>query len=401
MALSLCMIVRNEAERLPRCLESVAAVVDEQVIVDTGSTDETMAIAQSYGATVLQSPWEDDFSAPRNLALAHATGDWVLVLDADETLCPDAVPAIRQAIQNDKALVVNLIRHEIGANQSPYSLVSRLFRRHPAIHFSRPYHALIDDSVLALKEQEPHWQIVDLPGVALAHAGYEPGAIVQQNKAARARAALETYLEQHPEDVYALSKLGGLLVDQGELEAGLARLKQGRQLLEAQPTPNPPLAFELHYHLGIARSRLQNPALAMSHYRVALKQPIGDRLKLGACINLGSLLKAKGDLAGATQCFREAVAIAPDLPRAHYNLGTLLRLSGNPKDAVRHFQQAIQLDPNHAESHQNLGVALLSLGRVRESLAAFRQAIALHEAAHRTAEANRIRQELQTLNFEV
>ena len=398
--ISLCMIVRNEAERLARCLESVRDLVDEMVVLDTGSTDETVAIAQSYGATVAAYPWNDDFAAARNAALESVTGDWVLVLDADETLCEAAIPAIRQSIANADLLVVNLVRQEIGAEQSPYSLVSRLFRRHPAIRFDRPYHALVDDSVLALKAQEPHWQIADLPMVAIAHAGYEPGAIAQQNKAARAQMALERYLSEHPDDVYAHSKLGAIYVQAGDFAQGLETLKRGLKLQEQQSTVNPHLAYELHYHLGIARARQSLPELALSHYRVALKQPIGDRLKLGAAINLGNLLKSTGNLDEARQMYETCVAIDSDFPLAHFNLGTVLRAMGKPQQAIAHYERAIQLAPNYAEAHQNLGVALLKLGRVRDSLKAFERAIALHETTN-PQEAQRIRQELEKLQFQV
>ena len=84
------MIVRNEAERLERCLASVAGFVDEMVVVDTGSDDATAAIAASCGAAVHHLPWPGDFAPARNHALDLAKGDWVLVLDADEWLRPEA-----------------------------------------------------------------------------------------------------------------------------------------------------------------------------------------------------------------------------------------------------------------------------------------------------------------------
>jgi len=394
------MIVRNEAERLSHCLESVRDLVDEMVVLDTGSTDETVAIAQSFGATVGSYKWNDDFAAARNAALEQVTGDWVLVLDADETLVEAAIPAIRQSIANDNLLVVNLVRHEIGAEQSPYSLVSRLFRRHPAVRFDRPYHALIDDSVLTLKEQEAHWQVADLPMVAIAHAGYEPGTISQQNKAARAQAALERYLANHPDDVYAHSKLGAIYVQANDFEHGLATLKRGLKLQEQQPSANPHLTYELHYHLGIARTRQSLPELALSHYRVALKQPIGDRLKLGAALNLGNLLKASGNLDAAREMYETCIQIDADFARAHFNLGTVLRAMGKPQQAIAHYERALQIAPNYAEAHQNLGVALLKLGKVRDSLKAFERAIALHETTN-PQEAQRIRQELEKLQFQV
>ena len=79
------LIVKNEAGLLPRCLATLQGA-DEIIVVDTGSTDQSIAVAAKYGATVVEEPWADDFSAARNTGLAHAASDWILVLDADETL---------------------------------------------------------------------------------------------------------------------------------------------------------------------------------------------------------------------------------------------------------------------------------------------------------------------------
>ncbi|CAN1213016.1 Glycosyltransferase 2-like domain-containing protein [Tumidithrix helvetica PCC 7403] len=84
--LSLCMIVKNESKNLSRCLDSVVRYVDEIVIVDTGSEDNTIDIAKQYGAKVDFFQWCDDFAAARNYALSKVTGDWVFVIDADEEL---------------------------------------------------------------------------------------------------------------------------------------------------------------------------------------------------------------------------------------------------------------------------------------------------------------------------
>ena len=80
------MIVRNEGWILSRCLASVRALVDEIIVVDTGSTDQTVEIAESFGARVYHATWENDFSKARNISLQHATKDWILVLDADEEI---------------------------------------------------------------------------------------------------------------------------------------------------------------------------------------------------------------------------------------------------------------------------------------------------------------------------
>ena len=93
--LSLCMIVRNEERFLGDALTSVQGVVDEICIVDTGSTDGTVAIAESFGARVSQVAWREDFAWARNQALEMATGAWIFVLDADERLAPGSRDQLR------------------------------------------------------------------------------------------------------------------------------------------------------------------------------------------------------------------------------------------------------------------------------------------------------------------
>ncbi|MBF2073012.1 MAG: tetratricopeptide repeat protein [Synechococcales cyanobacterium C42_A2020_086] len=394
MRLSLCMIVRNEAANLPRCLESVQGVVDEIVLLDTGSTDSTLAIAEAFGAKIAHFPWNQDFAEARNVALEQVTGDWVLVLDADEALAAGVIPIVQQAMQQDNVLVINLIRQEIGAAQSPYSLVSRLFRRHSQIRFSRPYHALIDDSVAEILQQEPHWQIVNCPEVAILHYGYEPGTIASRDKLQRAKAAMEQFWTAHPDDPYVCSKLGALYVQMDDWQRGIELLERGLATAEA------PVLYELHYHLGIAYSRLSEFERAEQHYRAAIAQPILECLKLGAYNNLGNLLKTRGDLNAALATYQTCIRLDAAFAQGHYNLGLTLKSMGQLEAAITHYQTAIQLNPRYAEAYQNLGVAWLKLGRVPESLDAFRQAIALHQE-DQPAEAERLRQGLQSMGLPV
>jgi glycosyltransferase involved in cell wall biosynthesis len=394
--LSLCMIVKNEAHQLRRCLDSVQELVDQVVVLDTGSTDETVAIAQEYRAQVERFEWNDDFSAARNASLQYATGDWVLVLDADEELVTAQIPAIRQTIVQDNALVVNLVRQEVGATQSPYSLVSRLFRRHPALQFHRPYHAMIDDSVGLLLAQEPQWQIIDLPDVAILHYGYEPMAIADRNKLERARVSMERFLVTHPGEPYVCAKLGALYVQMGRLNHGIELLERG---LKAKSIDTP-VRYELHYHLGIAYSRAKHVNQAAQHYQAALQQPLLPRLKLGAYVNLGSLRQQTGDLEGAKSLYSEALDIDPEFAIAHNNLGMTLKAMGQVWDAISHYCRAIETNPDYAEAYQNLGVLLLKLGNTQDGLTAFKQAIALHQMEN-PAEANRLRQGLRQMGFQV
>ncbi|MCC5601624.1 glycosyltransferase [Nostoc favosum] len=394
MKLSLCMIVKNEAATLPKCLSSVRKVVDEMVVLDTGSIDRTPNIAQQLGAKVYHFKWCNDFSAARNAALKYVTGDWILVLDADETLTPGIVPQLREAIARDEYLLINLVRHEIGAEQSPYSLVSRLFRNHPDIRFDRPYHALVDDSVSAIINKEPHWQVGYLPGVALLHVGYQKSAIAQNNKYAKAATAMEGFLATHPDDPYVCSKLGALYVETGKITQGMELLRRG--IIGAEE--NYDILYELHYHLGIAYSRLQKSPQAISHYQAAIKLPIYPMLKLGAYINLGNLLKAAGDLNGAKTAYATTLKIDPNFVFGHYNLAMIFKALGLFTDAIAYYQNAIELNPNYAEAYQNLGVVLLKVGNHQDSLTAFRKAIALHER-YNPEEAKRLRQGLREMEL--
>jgi tetratricopeptide (TPR) repeat protein len=395
MKLSFCMIVKNEAENLARCLNSVKDVADELLVLDTGSTDETVAIAQSFQAQVHHFPWNNSFADARNEGLKYVSGDWILVLDADEVLVPEVVPILQQAMQRSQAIVINLIRQEIGATQSPYSLVSRLFRRHSQIHFSRPYHAMVDDSVAQLMQQEPQWQVINCPEVAILHYGYEPGAIASRNKLEQARTTMEGFLATHPDDPYVCSKLGALYVQMDQVQEGAELLKRG-----LQTQSDAPVRYELHYHAGIAQTRLQNLPQAERHYHLAIAQPILDSLKLGAYNNLGGLLQQKGDRAGAQAMFEKTLAIDPTFARGRFNLGMTLKAMGQLAAAIAQYQQAIALDPDYAEAHQNLGVVLLKLGRVAESLDAFRKAIILHDQQG-SSEGDRLRQTLAEMGFHV
>ena len=396
MDLSLCMIVKNEEYSIPQTLRSVKGFVDEIVVLDTGSTDRTVEIAKEFGAKVYHFQWCNDFSAARNESLKYVQGKWVLVLDADEVLTPSIVPEMKQAMKSDRHLVINLVRQEVGASQSPYSLVSRLFRNHPEVRFSRPYHAMVDDSVQKLLQREPHWQVVSLSTVAILHYGYQPGAIAALDKYARARTAMEKFLASHPNDAYVCSKLGALYIQIGQLNEGIELLERGLTSTGVEP----PVLFELHYHLGNAYIRKENLNSAFEHYKAAIGQRILPQLKLGAYNNLGNLLLSVGDLTTAKTAYETTLKIDPSFSAGHNNLGMTLKALGRLEEAIASYQKAIELNPDYADAYQNLGVVLLKIGKVAESLSAFGKAIALHEVQN-PAEAQRLRQGLQEMGFQV
>ncbi|MGK7943302.1 MAG: tetratricopeptide repeat protein [Microcystaceae cyanobacterium] len=393
--LSLCMIVKNEEETLPNCLKSAQGLVDEMVVVDTGSTDRTVDIAKELGATVPSITWPNDFAIARNEALKFVSGDWILVLDADENLSQEIIPDIKKAIEAPDNLVINLIRHEIGAIQSPYSLVSRLFRKHPQLEFSRPYHAMIDDSVSQLLKEESHWQIIDLPEIAIQHYGYQPEAISALNKSQRAKEAMEGFLKNNPYDSYTCNKLGALYLQMGQKKKGVKLLKQGLKSNKSTPI----VLFELHYHLANAYKNEQNMALAVKHYQKAINQPILPSLKLGAYNNVGGLFQSIGDLGNAEQAYQTAISIDPTFATGYYNLGMAWKARGQLKQAIAAYQEAIKYNPNYAEAYQNLGVVLYKMGDLGNSIEVFNKAIALHEK-NNPSEATRLRQGLKEIGLE-
>ncbi len=152
MTLSLCMIVKNEERNLARCLDSVRDLAGELIVVDTGSTDATPAIAGRYGAQVLPFDFTVvDFAAARNCAIACATGRWILMLDADETLDPVGAPMIEQLVARDENAGYFLERHNhwSGSSVPTTDFVVRLFANRPNHRYRGRVHETIDAAILS------------------------------------------------------------------------------------------------------------------------------------------------------------------------------------------------------------------------------------------------------------
>src|SRR6516162_3345651 len=103
MGISLCMIVKNEEDWIVGAVESVRSIVNEVIIVDTGSTDSTLGRIAAIGAKILKLRWKDSFASARNISLAEATEPWILVLDADERIARRDLPYIKDAAERGDA----------------------------------------------------------------------------------------------------------------------------------------------------------------------------------------------------------------------------------------------------------------------------------------------------------
>jgi hypothetical protein len=187
------MIVRNERDDLPSCLDSVRGLADETVVVDTGSTDGTQEIARRRGAVVIETSWADDFSAARNVGLDRARGAWILVLDADESLPEASAAGIRELIRREPGEAFSLVTRstDLSTGQHTRGEIVRLFPNRPGIRFGFPIHESVNRSLIL--EGIP----IRPTGIEIAHSGYATSRELEA-KAARNRRIIEAALAGNP-----------------------------------------------------------------------------------------------------------------------------------------------------------------------------------------------------------
>lgn len=202
--ISLCMIVKNEERFLQGCLESCKEVVDEMIIVDTGSTDRTVEIAESFGAKVVHHAWNDDFSEARNVSLAYATGDWALWLDADEEIAPESRVAYRNAVDTAPAEIgayMVMFRNWLttpdrnGGGEMAVHHACRLFRRVPGVKFEGRIHEQNLRSVQALG-----FSYLKRDDLILDHYGYSGEIMSSRNKHERFIRMLHREVDECPDE---------------------------------------------------------------------------------------------------------------------------------------------------------------------------------------------------------
>ncbi len=221
---SLCMIVKNEEASLVNCLESARGVVDEIVIVDTGSSDSSVEIAGRFGAKVVASDWHDDFAEARNVSLDNATGEWILVLDADEEIPEGTRDRIRDAIADGGADGLEMIvRSELPAGDAAKyddSKIVRLFKNRTEFRYVMPIHEQIRPSI------EKAGGKVVRTDLIINHHGYS--STVVQGKGSRAERNLRILREaisKSPAEPYLHYQLGATLMSVGNRDEAFRELK--------------------------------------------------------------------------------------------------------------------------------------------------------------------------------
>ena len=206
--LSLVMIVRDEETMLPGLLESAGDLFDEMVIVDTGSEDKTIELAEQAGAKVIQTTWADDFAAARNLSLSHATGTWVAFFDADERLTADLVVQLRALVDSNNRRIgaaTITMRNKLPSGSVHDASLLRVFRRDDSIRFKHRIHEDVSESLTAYLDRH-QMTTVNLSGV-VEHLGYVREVAASRDKFNRDRRLLESCITDDPTDLYSHFKL--------------------------------------------------------------------------------------------------------------------------------------------------------------------------------------------------
>jgi glycosyltransferase involved in cell wall biosynthesis len=339
--ISLAMIVRNEAPRLTQCLASIKNAVDEIVIVDTGSTDSTMQLAQKYTPKVYSYQWGNDFAAARNYAIEQTTGDWILSLDADEQLTITAEELHLLVSQPEyTAICLPLYAQKACNEYCEYDrfMVLRLFRRD--YRFTSPVHEYVP--------------IADPNTV-----GYTCHPIIYH--------VAVSATERH------------------------ARRDRNIRLLKtalAQNSTDPCL----HYYLGTEWLGLSRTDRAITAFQIALRQFSTDQIvfRTPAVRHLISCYKQSEKLVEAIRLCLEESESYPEYCDLFFDGAVLFEIQGEYTLAMKWFHEAIRLGPPplaffHTEgtdsylAYYHLGYCAEKLGLIKAAQGYYEQALAVSQ----------------------
>jgi tetratricopeptide (TPR) repeat protein len=384
-SISLCMVVRNEAEYLEDCLTHISPWVRELIVVDTGSSDDTLAIAKRGGARVFSFPWNNDFSAARNFSLRQANEPWILVLDADERLAlrdaekfssllrsasaPTAFSFLQRNYLNgsgqltwDQSWQANTHQYEEGRSYAGYIdiAVARLFPRHPQIGFRGCVHESVEGDLAA-------------GGIPLKPSGLVLHHYGQVRDSVRMRAKMHLYLE-----------LGMVKLEQepvsarAHFELGIQR-QALRQYAEAIPHYLAAVDHDASFaiadlYIGICHSRLEQYGPASQHLGKA-RQSFPESAELEC--ELGLLDLKQGQTQAAATWFERILQRQPKHVASLSYLGALRTNQGKLGEGIALLEKALEIDPTHTDSWVNLGVALQQSRQAERASQCFEKALEL------------------------
>jgi len=367
--LSLAMIVKDEADNLGRCLNSVQGVVDEIVVVDTGSSDNTVEIAEKFGAKVIHYKWHNDFSAARNVSLEHSTGEWVMFLDADEELVREDIPELKKLLEDaeHEGFFFNEFNF-VGDKEEDgvvVNLAFRLWRNKPEYRFSGAIHEQI---VAKVQSQN---QNVGLTGIRINHYGYLNKATKEKNKVQRNLNILIKEAEKHPDDSFTRFNLGVEYLRLKDHEKALDQYKKAFANLTG-------------LNLAYASMLIRNIALCLKElgrHKEALKVLKDAKEAYPDYTDLfyleGLVYLADKDVLSAIHCFETCLDMGPagktHISRtgtggyiAANSLANAYRAIGNEQKAVAAYEKALRDNPIDCITLSQLGLMLVHRERPNE-----------------------------------
>jgi GT2 family glycosyltransferase/tetratricopeptide (TPR) repeat protein len=384
---SLCMIVKNEAENLPRSLGSAVDLFDDVVVVDTGSTDGTKEVAAQLGARVFDFPWCDSFSAARNAALEHARGDWIFWLDGDDHLDADNHEQLHAMLdgltdENVAYSMKCLCLPDARTGASTQVDHIRLFRNHPQIRWQYRVHEQILPAIRACGGE------VRFADVVIRHSGYCDTAL-RQKKLERDLRLLRLEEAEQPHDPFTLFNLGAITQELGRHAEAIPLLRQS--LERSQPSDSIvrklyALMASCHRALGQRPEALQACAQGRQHYP--------DDIEL--LFQEGILRREEGDLEGAARSLEQLLYVQqpPHFAsidaglqgyKGRHNLGLVYQQQGRLLEAEAQWQAALAERPGFLPSLLGLAELYLGLSRWTEFEGKLGQLAADPEAALETA----------------
>ena len=383
------MIVRDEERFLAGALASVAGVVDEIVVVDSGSTDDTIAIAERAGARVERIVWRDDFSFARNTALALARYRWIFVLDADERLdaaSRDALRSIRAVPAAQAGLWIacrNLTDEYRGAGVMTNALI-RIFPSDERIRYRNAVHEFP-----ALDGAPEGLHAVRSP-IEITHHGYLSEVMRERSKSERNLRLAEAEVARDPDDPFHSYNLGMAALLAGKREIALAALET-----MVKQTHGSPRGFRPHGMIVLADSYIEDGRL------VRAREIVDDCIAAvpsfaNAHFSSGKIFSAQARFFEAREAFGRAIAagehngqhfVVDDevaMWKAHSEIGATLLREERYADALAWFDLGLRNRPDAEPLLTNRAKALEGLGRDDEADEAYRLAF-LSAKSERTA----------------
>jgi tetratricopeptide (TPR) repeat protein len=377
-SISLCMIVKDEEEFLGDCLQSVQGLVDEIIVCDTGSADNTKLIAEQHGARVYDIPWENDFAKARKQSFDRATSEWILWLDADERLTPDSHAAIKEAVRSDAENAYFLrIRNYADASGLDYFIhfLPRLFRNGEDVQIQGAIHECVVFDHLA---KDGHIGALD---AEIVHLGYAAKIVQDRRKVDRNIDILKRQIEQNPQDAFAHHNLGGMYRDIGLHNQAISEFKEALKYAQGNETYYP----VLNLRMASSYEALAQYDEGIRHCRETLRY---EPQNCEAHYILGQCMLAKGESQQAAAAFAAALACPESFSlstvdvttrgyKGEFGLALALMQQQRYAEALVHARRAAELNPNVGRIWNGVGFCAIESGRLEEAEQALQRAIQL------------------------